>query len=156
MQKISPCLWFGGQAEEAAKFYVSGFANAKITNTMCYGDAGPGAKGSVLSVTFQLEDKEFIALNGGAHFAFSRTISLFVTCETQQEVDELWERLSSGGEKGHCGWLTDRYGVSWQIVPSALRRMLEDKDTGKSTRVMQGLMTMDKLDIARLQEAYNQ
>jgi predicted 3-demethylubiquinone-9 3-methyltransferase (glyoxalase superfamily) len=156
VQKISPCLWFDGKAEEAVTFYVSVFKNAKITDTMYYGDTGPGAKGSVLSITFRLADQEFIALNGGAHFDFSPAISLFVACETQQEIDEMWGKLSSGGETGRCGWLTDRYGVSWQIVPSALGEMLRDPDTAKSTRVMRTLLTMGKLDLARLQEAYNQ
>ena len=149
MQKISTCLWFDGKAEEAAKFYLSVFANSKIVDMMHHGDAGPGPKGSVLAVTFALEGQEFIALNGGPHFTFSPAISLFVKCRTQQEVDELWEKLSAGGKKDRCGWLTDKYGVSWQIVPTVLGEMLQDKDAQKSARVMQAMLQMTKLDVVR-------
>ena len=156
MQKITPCLWFDGNAEEAADFYASVFKDSKRLEIMRYGDAGPGPKGSVLTVTFRLDGQEFIALNGGPHFTFSPAISFFVTCETQEEVDEFWEKLSAGGEKGRCGWLKDRYGVSWQIVPSALGEMLRDADSGRSSRVMAALLRMDKLDIALLKQAYEQ
>jgi len=156
MQKITPFLWFDTQAEEAANFYVSIFKNSKVTSVMRRGEGGPGRKGSVMSATFQLDGLEFIALNGGPHFTFSPAISLFVKCETQEEVDALWEKLSDGGEKQRCGWLKDRYGVSWQIVPRILGGMLQDRDTGKSKRVMQALMQMDKVDINGLRQAYEQ
>lgn len=156
MQKITPCLWFDGKAEEAMEFYLSVFKKAHRLSTMYYGDAGPGPKGSVLSVTFEIEGQEFIALNGGPHFTFSPAISLFVACETQDEVDELWEKLSHGGEKQRCGWITDKYGVSWQIVPTVLGRMLQDEDAARSTRVMQAMLQMNKLDIRGLQQAYEQ
>jgi len=156
MQKITPCLWFDGKAEEAMNFYASVFKKSKITRIMRYGEAGPGAKGSVLSVTVELDGQEFIALNGGPNFTFSPAISLFVTCETQAEVDEFWEKLSAGGERQRCGWLKDKYGVSWQIVPSVLGEMLQDKDAGKSKRVMEAMLKMDKLDIKRLKQAYEQ
>jgi predicted 3-demethylubiquinone-9 3-methyltransferase (glyoxalase superfamily) len=156
MQKIRPCLWFDGKAEEAMNFYLSIFKDSKAGSLMRYGDAGPGPKGSVLSATFELRGQEFIALNGGPHFTFSPAISLFVTCETQEEVDEFWEKLSAGGEKQVCGWLKDKYGVSWQIVPAVLGEMLQDKDTEKSSRVMAALMKMTKLDIKLLRQAYEQ
>lgn len=156
MQKITPCLWFDGKAEEAMNFYASIFKNSKISRIMHYGEAGPGAKGSVLSVTAELDGEEFIALNGGPHFTFSPAISLFVTCATQAEVDEFWEKLSAGGERQRCGWLKDKYGVSWQIVPSILGDMLQDKDAAKSKRVMEAMLKMDKLDIAGLKQAYEQ
>jgi len=156
MQKITPCLWFDGKAEEAMNFYASVFKKSKITRIMRYGEAGPGAKGSVLSVTVELDGQEFIALNGGPNFTFSPAISLFVTCETQAEVDEFWEKLSAGGERQRCGWLKDKYGVSWQIVPSVLGEMLQDKDAGKSKQVMEAMLKMDKLDIKRLKQAYEQ
>src|SRR5207302_4568867 len=128
--------------------------DSKITKVTRYGGAGPGAKGSVMSVVFQLEGQEFFALNGGAHFTFSPTISFFVNCETQEEVDKLWEKLCAGGEKQRCGWLKDKYGVSWQIVPTVLGQMLQDKDAEKSKRVMNAMMQMDKIDIAGLKQAY--
>jgi predicted 3-demethylubiquinone-9 3-methyltransferase (glyoxalase superfamily) len=155
MQKITPFLWFEGKAEEAAKFYVSLFKNSKIVRVRRYGEAGPGPKGSVMSATFQLEGQEFIALNGGPQFTFTPAISFFVDCETQREVDDLWEKLSAGGAKNRCGWLTDKYGVTWQIVPTALGKMLQDKDTEKAKRVMQAMLQMDKIDIARLKQAYD-
>jgi predicted 3-demethylubiquinone-9 3-methyltransferase (glyoxalase superfamily) len=154
MQKISPCLWFDGKAEEAMKFYMSIFKNAKTVNVMHYGEAGPGPKGSVLAVTFELDGQEFIALNGGPHYQFSPAISLFVKCQTQAEVDHFWDKLSAGGKTIQCGWLTDRYGVTWQIVPTVLGDMLQDKDAAKSQRVMQAMLQMVKLDIAALQKAY--
>ena len=155
MQKIVTFLWFDNQAEEAANFYVSIFKNSKIINTVRYSDAGPGPKGSVMTVTFELAGQQFMALNGGPHFHFSEAISLLINCETQQEVDNLWEKLSAGGKKDHCGWLKDKYGLSWQVVPSALGKMLQDQDPKKSQRVMQAMLQMDKIDIASLQQAYD-
>jgi predicted 3-demethylubiquinone-9 3-methyltransferase (glyoxalase superfamily) len=154
MQKITPFLWFDGKAEEAANFYVSIFKNSKIANIMRYGQAGPGPKGSVMSAIFQLDGQEFIALNGGPVFTFSPAISFFVNCETQEEVDELWKKLSDGGEKQRCGWLKDKYGVSWQIIPTALGEMLQDKDADKSKRVMEAMLQMDKIDVNVLRRAY--
>jgi predicted 3-demethylubiquinone-9 3-methyltransferase (glyoxalase superfamily) len=155
MQKIIPFLWFDGKAEEAMNFYVSIFKDSKVVNVSRYGDAGPGTKGSVMSATFQLNGQQFYALNGGPHFTFTPAISFFVNCETQEEVDELWEKLSAGGEKSQCGWLKDKYGLSWQIIPTILGRLLQDKDPEKSKRVMNAMLQMTKIDIARLQQAYN-
>src|ERR1700674_4828324 len=143
MQKITPFLWFDGRAEEAMNFYVSVFKNSKVGRVTRYGEAGPGPKGSVMSATFQLDGQDFMALNGGPHFTFSPAISFFVNCATQQEVDELWEKLSQGGEKQRCGWLKDKYGLSWQIIPSALGEMLQDKDARKSTKAMQAMLKME-------------
>ena len=154
MQKITPFLWFDGQAEEAMNFYTSIFKNFKIVSVMHYGEAGPGAKGTVMSATFEIQGQEFIALNGGPHFKFSPAISFFVNCETQQEVDELWEKLSEGGKTNRCGWLDDKFGVSWQIVPTALGVMLQDKDAEKSKKVMAAMLQMDKLDIETLRRSY--
>jgi predicted 3-demethylubiquinone-9 3-methyltransferase (glyoxalase superfamily) len=156
MQKITPFLWFDGKAEEAANFYVSIFKNSKIGSVSRYGEGGPGPKGTVMGVTFQLEGQEFFALNGGPQFTFTPAVSLFVKCQTQQEVDELWDRLSAGGEKQRCGWLKDKYGVSWQIIPSVLGEMLADKDGEKSKRVMQAMLQMGKIDIGGLKQAYGQ
>jgi predicted 3-demethylubiquinone-9 3-methyltransferase (glyoxalase superfamily) len=156
MQKITPFLWFDNQAEEAANFYTSIFKNSQIGAISRYGEAGPGPKGSVMVVTFQLEGEEFMALNGGPLFKFTEAISLSVNCETQEEVDELWEKLSEGGEKGRCGWLKDKYGLSWQINPTVLGEMLSDQDAGKSNRVMQAMLQMDKIDIGKLKQAYEQ
>ena len=153
MQKITPFLWFDSQAEEAARLYTSVFKNSKILSVTRHGDAGPGPKGSVMSVTFRLEGQEFIALNGGPHFTFSPAISFFVNCKSQREVDDLWRKLSRGGETQRCGWLKDRYGVSWQIIPSVLGELLRDKDAGKSQRVMKAMLEMDKIDIERLKRA---
>ena len=153
MQKIVPFLWFDGKAEEAMNFYVSVFKNSRVVSVTRYGEAGPGPKGTVMSATFQLEGQDFYALNGGPQFTFTPAISLFVTCETQEEVDRLWETLSEGGRKDRCGWLQDKYGLSWQVIPSVLGRMLQDKDAEKSQRVMKAMMQMDKIDIKRLQEA---
>ena len=153
MQKITPFLWFDGKAEEAMKFYVSIFKNSKVGSVTRYGEAGPGPEGTVMSATFQLDGQDFFALNGGPQFKFTPAISLFVNCETQQEVDELWEKLSEGGEKQRCGWLKDRFGLSWQIVPSVLGKLLRDKDPEKSNRVMKAMMQMDKIDISGLQKA---
>jgi len=156
MQKITPFLWFDNHAEEAANFYVSIFKNSRIVNLSRWGDAGPGPKGAVMSVTFELNGQEFMALNGGPTFAFSPAISFFVKCETQQEVDEFWEKLSQGGKKERCGWLKDQFGLSWQIIPNVLGRMLQEKDPRKSQRVMKAMMQMDKIDIQGLQQAYAQ
>jgi predicted 3-demethylubiquinone-9 3-methyltransferase (glyoxalase superfamily) len=156
MQKITPFLWFDGKAEEAMNFYTSIFKNSKIVSITRYGEAGPGATGTVMSAEFQLEGQEFIALNGGPLFKFTEAISFFVNCETQEEVDELWEKLSEGGEEGRCGWLKDKFGLSWQIIPSALGEMLSDPDPVKSERVMKAMFRMDKLDIKTLKQAYGQ
>jgi predicted 3-demethylubiquinone-9 3-methyltransferase (glyoxalase superfamily) len=156
MQKITPFLWYDNNAEEAVNHYTSIFKNSKITNIARYGDAGPGPKGSVMTIEFQLEGRDFIALNGGPMFKFTEAISLSVDCKSQQEVDELWEKLSADGQPGQCGWLKDKYGLSWQIVPSILVEMLQDQDGEKSKRVMQAMLQMRKIDIADLRRAYEQ
>lgn len=156
MQKITPFLWFDKDAEQAANFYVSIFKNSKLGQVTRYGDAGPGPKGTAMSVTFELEGEEFFALNGGPQFKFTPAISFFVNCETQAEVDDLWEKLSAGGKKDRCGWLTDKFGLSWQIIPTALGKMLGDKDPKKSSRVMQAMLQMSKLEIETLKKAYEQ
>ena len=155
MQKINPFLWFNDQAEDAASFYVSLFKNSKILNVARYGEAGPGPKGTAMSVTFELAGQKFIALNGGPLFTFTEAVSFLINCETQQEVDELWEKLSADGKTSRCGWLKDKYGLSWQVIPTALGKMLQDKDPKKSQRVMQAMLQMDKIDIARLKQAYD-
>jgi predicted 3-demethylubiquinone-9 3-methyltransferase (glyoxalase superfamily) len=155
MPKITPFLWFDGKAEEAMNFYVSVFKNSKVVRVSRYGEAGPGPKGTVMSATFQLDGQDFFALNGGPQFTFSPAISFFVNCETQQEVDELWEKLSEDGEKNRCGWLKDKYGLSWQIIPSVLGQLLQDKDVEKANGVMKAMLQMDKIDIKRLQQAYD-
>jgi predicted 3-demethylubiquinone-9 3-methyltransferase (glyoxalase superfamily) len=154
MQKITPFLWFDDKAEEAANFYVSIFKNSKIETVSRYGDAGPGPKGSVMIVQFQLEGQRFTALNGGPIFHFTPAISLLVDCQTQEEVDDLWQKLSAGGRPDRCGWLTDKYGLSWQIIPAALGKLMSDSDPEKSKRVMQAMLQMDKIDIQRLEQAY--
>jgi predicted 3-demethylubiquinone-9 3-methyltransferase (glyoxalase superfamily) len=158
MQRITPCLWFDDQAEEAAKFYVSIFKNSKVTSITRYGKAGAQAsgrpKGSVMTVTFEIEGQEFVALNGGPLFKFTEAISLMVKCETQKEIDDMWEKLSAGGEEGPCGWLKDKYGLSWQIVTPGIDEMMNDKDANKSERVMEAVLTMGKIDVARLKQAY--
>jgi predicted 3-demethylubiquinone-9 3-methyltransferase (glyoxalase superfamily) len=156
MQKITPFLWFDNQAEEAMNFYVSIFKNSKVLGVTRYGDAGPGPKGTVMTAKFQLEGQEFVALNGGPQFKFTEAISFVVNCETQKEVDEFWEKLSEGGEKSRCGWLEDKFGLSWQIVPTVLVEMLQEKDPEKSQRVMQAMMQMVKIDIQGLKQAYEQ
>ncbi|SDX09813.1 Glyoxalase superfamily enzyme, possibly 3-demethylubiquinone-9 3-methyltransferase [Collimonas sp. OK242] len=156
MQKITPFLWFDGKAEEAMNFYTSIFKDAKVGNIMRYGAAGPGPKGAVMSATFQLHGQDFIALNGGPQFSFTPAISFFVNCETQEEVDELWGRFSEGGESQRCGWIKDKFGLCWQIIPTILGELLQDKDTQKSQRVMQAMMKMDKIDIKLLKQAYEQ
>ena len=153
MQKITPFLWFDSNAEDAINFYTSIFKNSKIGEIQRYGDAGPGPKGSVMTVRFQLEGQEFMALNGGPYFKFTPAISFFVDCETQQEVDELWEKLSAGGALMQCGWLTDKFGVSWQIIPKALGELLGDKDPQKSQRVLKAMMKMVKIDVEGLKRA---
>ena len=154
MQKITPFLWYDHQAEEAMNFYLSIFKNSSAGRISRYGAAGPGPDGSVMSVTFRLEGQEFYALNGGPHFSFSPAISFFVNCESQEEVDDLWARLSEGGQTNQCGWLTDKFGVTWQIVPTVLGEMLSDPDPVKSQRVMQAMLKMTKFDIGVLRQAY--
>ena len=155
MQKITPYLWFNDQAEEAMNFYVSLFKNSKVINVARYGRGGPGPEGTVMTATFQLDGQEFMALNGGPLYSFTEAISFLVHCETQQEVDELWAKLTDGGEEGRCGWLKDRFGVSWQIIPNALGDMLQDKDPQKAQRVMQAMLQMNKIDTKVLKEAYD-
>ncbi|MGQ0810377.1 MAG: VOC family protein [Nitrospiraceae bacterium] len=159
MQKITPCLWFDDKAEEAAKFYVSIFKNSKLGNITRYGEAGAEVsgrpKGSVMTATFEIEGQEFVALNGGPIFKFSEAISFMVKCETQKEIDEMWEKLSQGGEEGPCGWLKDRYGLSWQIISPMWNEMLQDKDAKKSERVMKAILQMTKPDIKTLKQAYD-
>jgi len=158
MQKITPCLWFNDQAEKAVKFYASIFKNSKIKSITRYSEDAAKVsgrpKGSVLTVAFQLAGQEFLALNGGPIFKFTEAVSFIVNCQTQAEVDRLWEKLSEGGEKGQCGWLKDKYGLSWQIVPTILSKMLQDKDARKSESVMSALLQMKKLDIKRLEQAF--
>jgi predicted 3-demethylubiquinone-9 3-methyltransferase (glyoxalase superfamily) len=156
MQKIKPFLWFDTQAEEAAHFYVSIFKNSKILNISRYGDAGPGPKGSVMTISFELDGQEFIGLNGGPHFKFTEAISFTVMCKTQEEVDDFWKKLTAGGQEVECGWLKDKYGLCWQITPTILPEMLTDPDPQKAKRVMQAMMTMKKIDIAALQRAYDE
>lgn len=154
-QKITPFLWFDGKAEEAMNFYTSVFKNAKVTSVSRYGEGGPMPAGTVLSAQFELEGQEFIALNAGPQFKFNEAISFFVNAETQEEIDYFWERLTSGGgEESMCGWLKDKFGLSWQIVPPILGRYLSDKDPKKAGKVMQAMMKMRKLDIQKLQDAY--
>src|SRR5688500_8141902 len=153
-QKITPFLWFDGNAEEAARFYVSVFKNSKIVTTARYGDAGPGPNGTVMTVTFELDGQEFIGLNGGPHFKFTEAVSFSIDCKTQQEVDEYWEKLSAGGEQGHCGWLKDRFGLSWQVNPTILGELLKDPDPAKAKRVMEAMLDMKKIDIAALKRAH--
>jgi predicted 3-demethylubiquinone-9 3-methyltransferase (glyoxalase superfamily) len=153
MQKITPFLWFDHQAEEAMNFYVSIFKNSQAGKVTRYGKAGPGPEGTVMSATFQLEGQDFMALNGGPLYKFSPAISLFVSCETQQEVDELWTKLSAGGRPNRCGWLDDKFGVTWQIIPTILGKLLQGDDPEKAQRTMQAMLKMDKLDIAKLKQA---
>ena len=155
MQKITPFLWFDGNAEDAMNFYLSVFKKSKVVSVRRYGKAGPGREGSVMTGTFQIEGQEFFVLNGGPQYKFTPAISLFVNCETQKEVDELWEKLSAGGRKDRCGWLQDKYGLSWQIIPSDLGKLLGDKDPKKANRVMQAMLQMDKIDIKKLKQAYD-
>ena len=156
MPKITPFPWFDGKAEEAVNFYVSVFKNSKTLSVSRYGDAGPGPKGTVMTVAFELDGQQFVALNGGPHFTFSPAISFVVSCETQEEVDHFWEKLSEGGKEVQCGWLEDKYGVSWQVVPRILPELLQDKNSEKTQRVSKAMMKMVKLDIKGLQRAYDQ
>jgi predicted 3-demethylubiquinone-9 3-methyltransferase (glyoxalase superfamily) len=156
MQKITPFLWFDDQAEEAMHFYTSIFKNSKIGHISRYMEGSPGSVEKVMTATFEIEGQEFMALNGGPLFQFTEAISFLVHCETQEEVDELWEKLTAGGKESQCGWLKDKYGVSWQIVPTALMKMLGDKDAEKAKRVMQAMLKMKKIEIAVLQRAYDQ
>lgn len=153
MQKTTPCLWFDAQAEEAATFYTSIFTNSHILHVARYGKAGPGPEGSVMTVSFELDGQQFVALNGGPEFRFNEAISFQVNCQTQEEVDEFWARLSEGGEQGPCGWLKDRYGVSWQIIPTRLTELLNDPDPEKSQRAMRAMLDMSKIDIETLEQA---
>lgn len=155
MQKISPCLWFDGNAEEAVNYYISIFPNAKIANVMRYGDGAPYPKGTVLAMDFLLDGQLFKALNGGPHFKFNEAVSFFVDCKDQTEVDHYWNKLTSdGGAESQCGWLKDKYGVSWQIVPRALFTLMSDKDPAKAGRVMQAMMKMKKIDVPTLEQAH--
>jgi predicted 3-demethylubiquinone-9 3-methyltransferase (glyoxalase superfamily) len=155
VQKIRPFLWFDDKAEEAANFYVSVFKNSRITDVRRYGAEAPGETGTVMTVSFELEGQEFMALNGGPHYTLTPAISFFVDCKTQSEVDDLWDKLVKGGEESQCGWLQDKYGVSWQIIPEALGEMLSDPDDEKSERVMKAMLGMVKIDVAELQRAYD-
>jgi predicted 3-demethylubiquinone-9 3-methyltransferase (glyoxalase superfamily) len=156
VQKITPFLWFDNNAEEAMNFYLSIFKNSEVISVARHGDAGPGPKGTVMTAKFQLNGQEFVALNGGPHFKFTEAISFVVNCETQQEVDEFWEKLSEGGEESRCGWLKDKYGLSWQIVPTVLGELLQDKDPVKAKSVMGAMLQMNKIDIKKLKQAYEQ
>ena|SRR6266498_3900329 len=156
MQKITPCLWFDTEGEEAANFYTSVFKNSKILNVSRYGEAGPRPAGMVMTVNFELEGQEFIALNGGPEFTFNEALSFQVNCETQDEVDEFWDRLSEGGETGPCGWLKDKYGVSWQVIPTVLDELISDPDPEKSQRAMKAMLGMSKIDIDALRKAAEQ
>jgi predicted 3-demethylubiquinone-9 3-methyltransferase (glyoxalase superfamily) len=160
MQKITPFLWFNDKVEEAATFYTAIFKNSKIVNIARYGDAGAQVsgrpKGTVMTVAFQLEGQEFVALNGGPQFKFTEAVSFVVNCQTQEEVDEYWKKLSAGGQEVQCGWLKDKYGLSWQIVPTILSEMLNDPDPKKAERVMKAMLQMKKIDIKGLKQAYEQ
>ena len=154
MSKITPFLWFDNQAEQAVNFYISVFQNSRITKVSRYGDAGPGPKGTVMVVEFELDGQRFLALNGGPQFKFTEAISFSVDCTTQKQIDEFWEKLSQGGEQGPCGWLKDRYGLSWQIIPNVLGEMMSDPDREKSNRVMQAMLKMKKIVVEDLRKAY--
>ena len=156
MTKITPCLWFDTEGEEAATFYTGIFENSRILEVVRYGSAGPRPEGMVMMVNFELDGQKFIALNGGPEFTFNEAISFQVHCESQQEVDGFWTKLSEGGEEGPCGWLKDKYGVSWQIIPTALDELVSDPDPERSQRAMKAMLTMSKIDIAELQRAVDQ
>jgi predicted 3-demethylubiquinone-9 3-methyltransferase (glyoxalase superfamily) len=153
MPAITPFLWFNDKAEEAANFYVSIFPNSRVTSVSRYGDVGPGPKGSVMTVSFELDGQQFTALNGGPRYSFTPSISFLVPCETQQDVDYYWDKLTAGGKPIQCGWLEDKYGLSWQIVPKELFRLMQDKDVARAQRVMKAMLQMVKLDVAGLQQA---
>ena len=156
MQRIVPCLWFDGNGEEALNFYTSIFPNSRVTDRLLWGDTNPAKKGSLLTANFELEGQEFMVLNGGPEYKFTAAISMAVMCETQAEVDNYWDKLlEGGGQPVQCGWLTDRYGVSWQVVPKPMIRMFQDKDSAKAARAMQAMMKMVKLDIATVQKAFD-
>jgi predicted 3-demethylubiquinone-9 3-methyltransferase (glyoxalase superfamily) len=155
MPKITPFLWFDDQAEEAMNFYVSLFKNSRVISVSRYGDGGPRPKGMVMTATFELDGQQITALNGGPEFKFTEAFSFAVSCDTQEEVDRLWNKLTDGGEASQCGWLKDRYGLSWQIVPKALPELLGDKDPVKANRVMQAMLKMKKIDVAALRRAYD-
>jgi predicted 3-demethylubiquinone-9 3-methyltransferase (glyoxalase superfamily) len=155
-QRITPFLWFDSNAEEAANFYVSVFPNSEITEVSRYGEAGPRAAGSVMVVSFRLDGQEFLALNGGPVFTFTEAVSFSIACANQKEVDYYWDKLADGGEPGPCGWLKDKFGLSWQVVPTLLTEMLQDEDRERADRVMQVMLQMGKIDIAKLEEAYGQ
>ena len=155
MRPISPFLWFDTQAEDAAKHYVSIFSNSKILKVSRYGDAGPGPKGSVLTVTFDLDGQRFTALNGGPRFKFTEAISFVIDCKTQEEVDHFWSKLSAGGEESQCGWLKDKFGLSWQVIPTVLGELITDPDPAKSKRAMEAMLKMKKIDIAALRNAHD-
>ena len=154
MQKITPFLWFDNNAEDAMNFYTSIFRNSKVLTVSRYGEAGPGPAGAVMTAEFELEGQEFVALNGGPRFKFTEAISFVVNCETQEEVDYFWEKLSEGGEKSRCGWLKDKFGLWWQVVPVILAELMSDPDPEKSKRVMQSMLTMDKIEIEPLKRAH--
>lgn len=154
MQKITPFLWFEDQAEEAANFYTAIFKNSKLGSVTRYGEAGPGPEGSAMTVSFELEGLQFTALNGGPEFNFTEAVSFLVDCKSQDEVDYLWEKLTEGGEEGPCGWLKDKFGLSWQIIPTALTEMLNDPDPEKARRVTEAMLQMKKIDIPTLEQAY--
>jgi predicted 3-demethylubiquinone-9 3-methyltransferase (glyoxalase superfamily) len=154
MHEITPCLWFDTEGEEAAKFYTSVFPNSRIVDVARYGEAGPRPEGTVMTVSFELDGHKFVALNGGPEFTFSEAISFQVSCKTQEEVDAFWSKLSKGGEEGPCGWLKDKYGLSWQIIPTALPELLSDPDPEKSQRVMAAMLSMKKIEIDELKKAY--
>jgi predicted 3-demethylubiquinone-9 3-methyltransferase (glyoxalase superfamily) len=156
MSTITPFLWFDANAEEAMNFYVDVFGDAKVGEVSRYGEGGPGPAGAVMSATFELRGQQFMALNGGPDFPFTEAVSFYVACETQEEVDDLWEKLTAGGEESRCGWLKDKYGLSWQIIPNALGELLNDPDPVKSQRVMQAMLKMGKIDIEGLRRAYEQ
>jgi predicted 3-demethylubiquinone-9 3-methyltransferase (glyoxalase superfamily) len=154
MQKITPFLWFDDRAEEAMRFYVSIFKNSRVVSISRYGEAGPGPKGTVMAAAFELDGQAFLALNGGPQFTFSPAVSFLVNCTAQDEVDYFWEKLSAGGEKDRCGWLRDKYGLSWQVVPTILGELMQDKDPKKSKRVMEAMLQMQKIDIEGLKRAH--
>ncbi len=156
MQKITPFLWFDNQAEEAAQFYTSVFKNSKITSVARYGEAGPGPKGTAMTVAFQLDGQEFVGLNGGPHFKFTEAVSFVINCQSQEEVDYYWGKLTEGGQEVQCGWLKDKFGLSWQVAPTILSELLRDKDAAKAKRVMEAMLKMVKIDINVLKQAYNQ